>query len=119
MMWCHCPSGSAVFHDSITASYVAAGIAPGGAPFVSGSDDYARLWREHAGFSRTRVRDFRHARVDRVARCLVWGDDEAGGAPSLAPAECRGRQLVLFVESEKVGGEAGDGCRAGVGAGAE
>ena len=35
-------------------AYVSAGIVPGGAPFVSGSDDYGSLWRE-AGFENTLV----------------------------------------------------------------
>ena len=91
--------GSRVFHDSITSSYVAAGIAPGGAPFVSGSDEYARLWKEHAGFEHTVVRDFRTIRVDRRARALAL---DKNGKDELTPAQCRGRELVLFVESHKV-----------------
>jgi len=88
--------GSAVFHDSITASYVSAGIAPGGAPFVSGSDDYAGLWREEAGFDTTFVRDFSTVSVNRSTRSLQFG---SGG--ELPPAKCRGRDRVLFVTSEK------------------
>jgi len=89
--------GSAVFHDSITRHYVRAGIAPGGAPFVSGSDDYGKLWRENAGFDLSFVRNFSSVHVDRYNRCLAL--DERGS--EAVPESCRGRDLVLFVEAEK------------------
>ena len=46
-------AGSAVFHDACSANYVAHGRGPvvSGARFLGGSDEYGRLWREHAGFS--------------------------------------------------------------------
>lgn len=90
--------GSVVFHDAITASYVKVGIAPGGAPFVSGSDDYAKLWAEHGGFRTTFVRNFQSVHVDRSSRSLILSDEKEARA---TPAVCRGKELVLFVESEK------------------
>merc|ERR1712048_174479 len=62
---------SAVFHDSITRHYVQAGIAPAGARFVSGSDDYGKLWYELAGFDASFVRNFATVHVDRRNRSLV------------------------------------------------
>lgn len=95
--------GSVVFHDAVTASYVQAGISPGGAPFISGSDDYARLWSEHGGFASCSVRNFKSLSIDRRARCLARRDD-AKTNMSARPEDCRGRNLVLFVEAEKEAG---------------
>jgi methyltransferase (TIGR00027 family) len=88
--------GSAVFHDSITHNYPRMGIAPGGAQFISGSDDYAGLWREY-GFTRGFVRDFRSITVDRRGRRLAYD----GRFGELTPQACRGQNHVLFVEVEK------------------
>ena len=90
---------SAVFHDAVTASYVRAGIAPGGAPFISGSDNYAALWRTHAGFDVSFVRNFGSVRVDRRGRRLTIDDNPARAEAT--PSLCRGRDIVLFVEAEK------------------
>merc|ERR1712146_858757 len=65
--------GSAVFHDAVSAAYVAGGRGPvvGGAPFVGGSDDYLSLWSKHAGFAsvNSRCYDFSDAiQVDRRNR---------------------------------------------------
>jgi len=89
--------GSAVFHDSITKSYVSANIAPGGAPFVSGSDDYGALWRA-AGFDTSIVRDLATISVDRRRQRLA-----VSNAPGLTPERCRGQRIVLFVEAVKTG----------------
>jgi methyltransferase (TIGR00027 family) len=91
-------NGSGVFHDSISRHYVRAGIAPAGAPFVSGSDDYGKLWQEMAGFNKSFVRDFGSIRVDRRSRSLLLDQRDAEARPEI----CRGRDLVLFVEAEKV-----------------
>lgn len=90
--------GSGVFHDSITQSYSLQGIAPGGAPFISGSDDYAGKWHDDAGFDTAFVRNFDSIRVDRDRRRLQLGaSSKADAAPSL----CEGRNIVLFVTAEK------------------
>lgn len=90
--------GSAVFHDAVTAHYVRAGIAPGGAPFISGSDDYGQLWKEHAGFDASFVRNFGAVKVDRRRRHLAL---DSGPTSEATPLVCRGRDIVLFVEAEK------------------
>jgi methyltransferase (TIGR00027 family) len=90
--------GSAVFHDSITKDYVRAGIAPGGAPFVSGSDDYGKMWKDWAGFDSSFVRNFGSIHIDRQRRSL-WLDQRGAQA---TPKACQGRNLVLFVEAEKL-----------------
>jgi hypothetical protein len=63
---------------------------------LSGSDDYAGLWRR-AGFQQTQVRDLSSITVDRGSRCLTHEDP----AFELTPARCRGQRLVLFVEAVK------------------
>ena len=78
--------------------HVRAGIAPGGAPFISGSDDYARLWRE-VGFDQGFVRNFDSVRVDRNARGLSLSPHRA----EATPRACSGQNIVLFVEAEKTG----------------
>lgn len=149
---------SAVFHDAVTAHYPSNNIRPGGAPFISGSDDYASLWAKHAGFGRSglgapaattthrrlpppyasttspaarplplpplltapppptcprtpsRPSPTRHAdstvvrnfnlgvRVDRRGRRLIV---DGGRGAEATPAVCRGKDVVLFVESVK------------------
>lgn len=90
---------SVVFHDAITATYVERKIQVAGAPFIGGSDEYATLWAEHAGFSKGKVHDFQQGiRVDRGQRRLVVNSD----VPEASRLQCRGRDLVLFVEVEKV-----------------
>jgi len=91
--------GSVVFHDAISASYVRANIVVGGAPFLSGSDTYAQLWSQHAGYaSRSSVvLDFERAvYVDRARRKLQVSTDAQA-----TPNRCRGRAVVLFVQVEK------------------
>jgi methyltransferase (TIGR00027 family) len=89
--------GSAVFHDAITATYVQGRIVVGGAPFVGGSDDYAGLWRQEAGFQQTDVMDFnKRIKVDRANRRL-----QVFKGHSLSERECRGQNIVLWVQSEK------------------
>lgn len=90
--------GSGVFHDSITQSYSLQGIAPGGAPFISGSDDYAGKWHDDAGFDTAFVRNFDSISVDRGRRRLQLG---AGSRAEAAPPACKGRNIVLFVTAEK------------------
>lgn len=97
-------AGSGVFHDSITKHYVRAGIAPAGARFVSGSDEYSKLWHEWADFDKTFVRAFGSVHVDRSNRNL-WLDEKNAEA---TPEICRGRDLVIFIESEKT--VQGDTC---------
>ena len=91
--------GSLVFHDACSASYVAGGRGPvvGGAPFIGGSDDYAGMWHKHAGFSSAYVRNFDSVRIDRRNRRLLIDDEQ----PEATPAQCRGRNVVLFVTAEK------------------
>jgi len=114
-------SGSGVFHDAVSANYVAAGRAPcpGGAPFISGSDDYADMWQT-AGFSlasksdsgyhgnifdRVQVRNFSSISVDRAHRCLwkaPFGSSHQSHGPAHAyPNFCRGRSVCLFITAEK------------------
>jgi len=87
--------GSSCFHDAVSAHYIQAGIAPGGAPFISGSDQYKKLWSEFGGFEAC-VYDFKTIRVNRRNRRL-----ESGKAQEVGPEECRGRDVVLFVEAVK------------------
>jgi len=89
-------AGSSVFHDAVSANYVRAGIAPGGAPFISGSDSYAELWHRHGGFNQTIVYDFKTLHVDRRERRIV-----SERASEVSPSGCAGRDLVLFVEAFK------------------
>eukprot|EP00747_Dinoflagellata_sp_TGD_P179054 gnl/TRDRNA2_/TRDRNA2_29195_c0_seq1.p1 gnl/TRDRNA2_/TRDRNA2_29195_c0~~gnl/TRDRNA2_/TRDRNA2_29195_c0_seq1.p1 ORF type:complete len:338 (+),score=25.91 gnl/TRDRNA2_/TRDRNA2_29195_c0_seq1:49-1062(+) len=90
--------GSIVFHDAITQHYVGMGIRPGGAPFVSGSDDYGYLWNHYAGFANTTVLNLNSVQVDRRVRALRFVGHEGA---KLTPAQCAGQNLVLFVRSEK------------------
>lgn len=90
--------GSGVFHDSITHSYSFEGVAPGGAPFISGSDDYAGKWHD-AGFDAAFVRNFGSIRVDRSRRRLQL---EGGSRAEAVPSVCEGQNVVLFVTAEKV-----------------
>jgi len=89
--------GSSVFHDACSAKYMTNGIVVGGAPFIGGSDEYARLWAEHAGFASSYVRDFRSISVDRASR----GVKIDARMPEATPKACAGRDVVLFVEAEK------------------
>ena len=91
-------NGSAVFHDAISAHYLQNRIVVGGAPFIGGSDEYSRLWKEHAGFANSYARSIEAIRVDRPGRRLVINDD---AVPEATPEVCRGRDVVLFVEATK------------------
>ncbi|CAE7219153.1 unnamed protein product [Symbiodinium natans] len=88
---------SSLFFDAISASYVHQRIVVGGAPFLGGSDHYGALLQDLASFSRTQVWDFSSLRIDRRNRRLSkdW-------ARSLEPTDLYGRNLVLFVESQKI-----------------
>merc|ERR1719231_786772 len=86
-------TGSAVFHDACSATYVQSRIVVGGAPFIGGSDDYAQLWAQYAGFSRAYVRDFNSISLDRANRKLVIDPS----VPEATAKVCRGRNVVLFV----------------------
>jgi methyltransferase (TIGR00027 family) len=89
--------GSAVFHDACSQQYVGAGVVVGGAKFIGGSDDYGRLWAEHAGFDRSHVHDFSNSfRVDRANRRV-----ESRQWPEATAKVLRGKQTVLFVEASK------------------
>ena len=92
---------SSVFHDGVSEQYMYAGVAPGGAPFISGSDDYSRRWREHAGFDVSFVRNFASIKVDRGRRHLAI-DNRPGSEAT--PSVCRGREIVLFVDAFKTAG---------------
>jgi len=89
--------GSTVFHDSISKHHVQSRIAPAGAPFISGSDEYGKLWKERAGFDYSFVRNFGSVHVDRYNRRLALYEENAEASPSV----CRNRNLVLFVEAFK------------------
>ena len=89
--------GSAAFHDACSLTYVSKGINVAGARFIGGSDDYRRLWAEHAGFDAGYARDFRSVSVDRRQR-RVRVDPHV---PEATPLRCRGRDVVLFVEAQK------------------
>lgn len=92
-------AGSAVFHDACSKQYIDAGVVVGGAPFVGGSDEYAHLWKAHAGFGSSVVRDFNAAvKVDRANRRVIVDPR----APEATPAYCAGHNVVLFVEAVKV-----------------
>lgn len=93
------PRNSVVFHDAISHSNVSSGIVVGGAPFVGGSDDYARMWSGEAGFHKTSVRLIDSIWVDRQNRRLVFDQ-----RPSAEATEetLRGHKACLFVLSEKV-----------------
>lgn len=90
---------SAVFHDAITHTHVSSGIVVGGAPFVGGSDDYAGMWAQEAGFHKTSVRSIDRFWVDRRNRRLVVDDSPSAEATAQV---CRHQKLCLFVQSEKV-----------------
>ena len=85
------------------------GIAPGGAPFISGSDDYLSLWKSNAEFDKGFVRNFEYLDVDRKNRCLKFAGktagihDDANGIrkANATPDVCRNKHIVLFVTAEK------------------
>jgi hypothetical protein len=92
-------AGSAIFHDSVSRVYATAGVAPGVAPFLSGSDVYGKLWKDFGGFDRTFVRDFDASiKVDRQKRNLA---DMGGPQSEATPERCKGQYKDLFVEVEK------------------
>ena len=93
------PSGSVVFHDACSASYVRGGRGPvvGGAPFIGGSDNYAALWAQEGGFARTYVHNFESFSVDRRNRRVVIDDR----VPEATPNQVAGRNVVLFVVAQK------------------
>ena len=70
----------------------------GGAKFIGGSDDYSALWAQHAGFGRCYVRNFESVRVNRGKRRL----DIDASVPEATSKVCRGQNVVLFVEAEKL-----------------
>ena len=72
-------------------------VVVGGAPFIGGSDDYGKLWAQHAGFGASFVRDFKSVSVDRANRRVVVDPR----VPEASPAACRGKDVVLFVEAVK------------------
>jgi len=90
--------GSAVFHDAISRSYVKTGVSVAGAKFVGSSDDYARLWADVAGFQKSYVSDMNAISLDRENRRLYFDRR----VPEATPSRCYGRNVVLFVEAEKV-----------------
>lgn len=91
-------SGSVLFHDACSAHYMRSKIVVGGAPFVGGSDEYAQLWADHAGYSQGYVYDFSRAiSVDRKRRRIVI--DER--APEASPQAVAGKAVVLFVVVQK------------------
>jgi O-methyltransferase involved in polyketide biosynthesis len=92
-------AGSAIFHDACSANYVAHGRGPvvGGARFLGGSDEYSRLWHQHAGFGSSYVRNFEAVSVDRKARSVTIDSR----FPEATEQVCRGKSLVLFVTAEK------------------
>ena len=92
-------TGSAVFHDAVSAHYVEDGRGPNvaGAKFIGGSDEYGHMWATHAGFTKSYVHNFESVRVDRVRR-QVSIDPNAREATSQL---CRGRDVVLFVTAGK------------------
>lgn len=91
--------GSGLFHDSVTEAYPGLGIAPGGAPFLSGNNDYGKLWKEGGGFDgKVFVRNFESVKVDRKGRCLRLG---SGRASEATANDCQDAYIVLFVTAEK------------------
>lgn len=88
---------SAAFHDACSKTYVTKGISVAGAPFIGGSDEYTRLWADHAGFDAGYARDFRSVAVDRRNRRVRVDPN----VPEATPGRCRGRDVVLFVEAQK------------------
>ena len=63
-------------HDAVSSAFIDGGgwhledMAARGAPWLSGEDDYAGLWREH-GFNRADVLDLSYLTVDRRRRALT------------------------------------------------
>lgn len=96
---CLSAPGSGVFHDACSASYVAGGRGPvvGGAPFLGGSDEYGLLWKSHAGFDTSFVRNFEALSIDRKARSVAIDSSY----PEASAQVCRGKNLILFVTAEK------------------
>lgn len=90
--------GSVVFHDAISRTHVKSRIAVAGAKFVGSSDEYGRLWAEVAGFHKSYVADIRSISLDRANQRLYFDPR----FPEATPSRCSGRNLVLFVEAEKV-----------------
>eukprot|EP01052_Picozoa_sp_SAG31_P009903 SAG31_NODE_531_length_14413_cov_7.712659_5_plen_84_part_00 len=71
----------------------------GGADFIGGSDDYGKLWAEHAGFAQSYAWDFSAAiHVDRKSKRLICDKS----VPEATARACKGRNVVLFVEVEKL-----------------
>ena len=92
-------TGSAVFHDAVSASYVSGGRGPvvAGAKFIGGSDDYGQLWASVAGFQKTFAHNIETVSVDRHRREIVVDSR----VPEASAQVCRGRNVVLFVTAEK------------------
>lgn len=91
--------GSVVFHDAISLSQLSSGISVAGARFVGGSDDYAGMWNAEAGFQNAKVRSIDSIWVDRRNRKLCVDERPSMEA---TPEWCRGRNLTMFVQVEKV-----------------
>jgi len=89
--------GSAIFFDAVSAAYIKQRIVVGGAPFLGGSDRYSDWLRDLAGFTQTQVWDFGTLWVDRAAR----GVSKAWARTVNRAEQVRGKNVVLFVESEK------------------
>ena len=70
----------------------------GGAKFIGGSDEYGALWAEHAGFSRSYARNLNAVQINRRQRRL----DIDETIPEATAKVCRGQNVVLFMEAEKV-----------------
>eukprot|EP00931_Biecheleriopsis_adriatica_P085864 TRINITY_DN60647_c0_g1_i1.p1 TRINITY_DN60647_c0_g1~~TRINITY_DN60647_c0_g1_i1.p1 ORF type:complete len:438 (-),score=88.74 TRINITY_DN60647_c0_g1_i1:39-1286(-) len=86
--------GSVVFHDAVSETSQQGGIVCCGARFLSGSDDYAGLWRSH-GFNADVV-DFKQTYVDRQQRRVLV---EPG---RMHPSSVTGRQVTFFVWAAKM-----------------
>jgi len=89
--------GSVVFHDCISKA-LENQISVHGAPFIGGSDDYARLWREEGGFGNTFVRKIGSVWIDRASRTLGMEADELSRAD---PRKIAGKGETLLVEARK------------------
>eukprot|EP00854_Cymbomonas_tetramitiformis_P001393 gene1393-1996_t len=89
---------SALFHDAVSRSYVDAKVVVAGEPFISGSDDYPRLWQKYGFGKNSRAINFEHIRVNRSTRKL---DVSPGTSSEVDPARARGQLIVIFFHAEK------------------
>ena len=93
----HALSAAGEVLTQLAASKPTALLVVGGARFLGGSDEYSRLWQQHAGFGSSYVRNFEAVSVDRKARSVAID----GRFPEATEQVCRGKSLVLFVTAEK------------------